>query len=171
MVILESIFSFHFSSIWRIDKPYLGFLHSEQFGKPGLVCDFMELYRYLIDNFLIQHCKGIGKKSFVTKYEVLSRRKIGKREFLNDCDSKGLIQGLNRLFESNMEISRIRVGKRQTFETLINEEGLLLAKYLRKERERWIPRLPSLKPQMDPSTNYLKLINFKKVTPINAFYG
>jgi CRISPR-associated protein Cas1 len=26
-------------------EPYLGFLHSEQFGKPSLVCDFQELYR------------------------------------------------------------------------------------------------------------------------------
>ncbi|MGD0203230.1 MAG: CRISPR-associated endonuclease Cas1 [Candidatus Bathyarchaeia archaeon] len=24
-------------------EPYLGFLHSEQFGKPSLVCDFMEI--------------------------------------------------------------------------------------------------------------------------------
>jgi CRISPR-associated protein Cas1 len=34
-------------------EPYLGFLHSVQFGKPSLVCDFQELYRYLIDDFLI----------------------------------------------------------------------------------------------------------------------
>jgi CRISPR-associated protein Cas1 len=37
-------------------EPYLGFLHSVQFGKPSLVCDFQELYRYLIDDFLIQYC-------------------------------------------------------------------------------------------------------------------
>jgi len=35
-------------------EPYLGFLHSTQFGKPSLVCDFQELYRYLIDNYLIE---------------------------------------------------------------------------------------------------------------------
>lgn len=34
-------------------EPYLGFLHSIQHGKPSLVCDFQELYRYLIDDFLI----------------------------------------------------------------------------------------------------------------------
>ena len=34
-------------------EPYLGFLHSKQFGKPSLVCDFQELYRYLIDDYLI----------------------------------------------------------------------------------------------------------------------
>lgn len=48
---------------WKVHKalvnaklePYLGFLHSEQFGKPSLVCDMMELYRFLIDDFLIQN--------------------------------------------------------------------------------------------------------------------
>jgi len=33
------------------------------------------------------------------------------------------------------------VGKRQTVETLINEEALLLAKFLRDERKTWIPRI------------------------------
>jgi CRISPR-associated protein Cas1 len=147
---LNNLFNLGYELLsWKVHKalvnaklePYLGFLHSEQFGKPSLVCDFMELYRYLIDDFLIQHFKGISKKSFVTKYEVLSRRKIGKREFLNDYDSKGLMQGLNRFFESNIEIPRIRVGNRQTLETLINEEALLFAKYLRNEMKIWNPRI------------------------------
>jgi hypothetical protein len=44
----------------------------------------------------------------------------------------------------NIEIPRIRVGKRQTLETLINEEALLLAKFLRNERDKWIPRIVTL---------------------------
>jgi hypothetical protein len=47
---------------------------------------------------------------------------------------------LNQFFESNVEIPRIKVGKRQTLETLISEEALLLAKYLRNERKEWTPR-------------------------------
>jgi len=43
-------------------EPYLGFLHSVQFGKPSLVCDFQELYRYLLDDFLIQYCQRLGRK-------------------------------------------------------------------------------------------------------------
>ena len=125
-------------------EPFLGFLHSEQFDKPSLVCDLMELYRFLIDDFLIQHFKGIGKKDFVTKYEVLTRKKIGKREYLNDFDSKDFMKSLNRFFESNIEIPRMKVGKRQTLETLISEEALLLAKYLRDERKDWNPRIPQL---------------------------
>ena len=43
-------------------------------------------------------------------------------------------------FELNVEIPRIKVGKKQTVEAVINEEALLFAKYLRNEREAWIPR-------------------------------
>jgi len=39
------------------------------------------------------------------------------------------------------EVPRIRVGKRQTIETLISEEALLLAKFLRDERKEWTPRI------------------------------
>ncbi|PIU59585.1 hypothetical protein COS86_03475 [Candidatus Bathyarchaeota archaeon CG07_land_8_20_14_0_80_47_9] len=33
----------------------------------------------------------------------------------------------------------LRHGNRQSLETLINEESLLFAKYLRNEKETWIP--------------------------------
>ena len=56
-------------------EPYLGFLHSEQFGKPSLVCDFQELYRYLIDDFVIQYCENLAKRDFTFKTEKLSRQK------------------------------------------------------------------------------------------------
>jgi len=45
------------------------------------------------------------------------------------------------LFDSLVEVPRIRIGRRQTVETLINEETLLLAKFSRKERGTWIPRV------------------------------
>jgi CRISPR/Cas system-associated endonuclease Cas1 len=50
-------------------EPYLGFLHSEQFGKPSLLCDFQELYRYLIDDFVIQYCMTLDKRNFTFKAE------------------------------------------------------------------------------------------------------
>jgi hypothetical protein len=43
-----------------------------------------------------------------------------------------------------VEIPRMKVGKRQEFETLINEEALLLAKYLRNERKSCNPRIVQL---------------------------
>lgn len=127
-------------------EPFLGYIHSEQFGKPSLVCDFMEIYRYLIDDFIIGFCKDLNMKDFVTKSETMSRGKIGKREYLNDSETKDFMIALDKLFYSYVEIPRIRQGKRQEFETLISEEALLLAKYLRTEKEKWIPRIPKVDP-------------------------
>ena len=122
-------------------EPYLGFLHSEQFGKPSLVCDFQELYRYLIDDFLIQYCQKLREKDFTVKTETASRKRKGKREYLNGSMTRDLMGSFNTYFEGKVEVPRIRHGFKQTLETLINEEALLLAKYLRDERKTWIPRI------------------------------
>jgi len=45
---------------------------------------------------------------------------------------------LNLYFGRMVEVPRIRIGRRQTIETLINEEALLFAKYLRDERGTWV---------------------------------
>ena len=50
---------------------------------------------------------------------------------MNDVETKDLMKRLNKFFESEVELPRIRVGEKQTVETLINEEALLFAKFLR----------------------------------------
>ena len=59
---------------------------------------------------------------------------------MNETETKDFAAKLNSYFEITVEIPRIKVGNRQTLETLINEEALLLAKYLRSEIENWVPR-------------------------------
>lgn len=113
-------------------------------GKPSLVCDFQELYRYLTDDFVIQYCQTLGKKDFAVKSEDFSTKRKGKREYLNDSQTRDLIKGLNQYFQSKVEIPRIRMGDKQEIETLINEEALLLAMFLRKERQSWKPRISEL---------------------------
>jgi CRISPR-associated protein Cas1 len=125
-------------------EPYLGFLHSTQFGKPSLVCDFQELYRYLIDDFLIERCKKFHKNDFVVVTDFMMKLKMGKRIHLCEFETDSLANGLNRLFQSEVEIPRIRHGKKQTLGTLISEEALLLAKFLRNELKEWSPRTPLL---------------------------
>jgi len=71
----------------------------------------------------------------------MTRKKVGKREYLNDIDSKKLMRQLNQLFETEVEIPRIRHGNKQTLDTLITEEALLLARFLRNERKEWNPRI------------------------------
>jgi len=126
-------------------EPYLGFLHGVQFGKPSLVCDFIELYRYLIDGFLVEYARNLKPKNFVIRAEDFSRKRKGKRQYLNEKMTNEFIKRLNAYFRSEVEVPRIRVGKRQEIETLINEEAMLLAKFLRDERKSWIPRIAILK--------------------------
>jgi len=137
---------------WKIHKalvraklePYLGFLHSNQMAKLSLVCDFQELYRYLIDDFVINYSQKISKKDFKMKTESASHGKKGKREYLTDSETKTLLDEFNRFFETRVEVKRIRNGDQQTLETLINEEALLFAKYLRREQNDWNPRIAYL---------------------------
>lgn len=77
----------------------------------------------------------------MVKGERTTRKRWGKREYLNRSATRELEQSLDELFEKLVEVPRIRHGRRQTLETLINEEVLLLAKYLRNERKAWTPRL------------------------------
>jgi hypothetical protein len=40
-----------------------------------------------------------------------------------------------------VDVDRIKVGNRQTIDTLISEEALLFEKYLRNEKKEWNPRI------------------------------
>lgn len=48
---------------------------------------------------------------------------------------------LDEFLLMRVEIPLLRYGRRQAIETLINEEALLLAKYLRDEKTDWTPRI------------------------------
>jgi CRISPR-associated protein Cas1 len=122
-------------------EPYLGFLHSLQYGEPSLVCDFEELYRYLIDDFIIQYALSLKEKDFVLKEEAFSSNRKGKRQYLKGAKNEEFLKRLNLYFKSKIDISRIKVGKKQEIETLIAEEALLFAKYLRDEIKEWNPRI------------------------------
>ena len=70
--------------------------------------------------------------------------KCYKEIFAIDEQIRNLMKQLNRFFESKVEVPRMLVGEKQTIETLINEEPLLLAKFLRNERKMWTPRNASI---------------------------
>ena len=74
----------------------------------------------------------------------MSRKRKGKREYLNDAETKRMMNELERYFESKVEIPAMRHGKRQRVETLINEEAFLLAQYLRNEKTDWTPRIATV---------------------------
>jgi CRISPR-associated protein Cas1 len=122
-------------------EPYLGFLHSIAKGKPSLICDFQELYRYLVDDFVIEYCSKLKRKDFTVKSENFLTKRKGKREYLNDSKTPDFVKTLNQYFQSKVRVPRIRMGMNQELETLISEEALLLAMFLRNQRESWKPRI------------------------------
>ena len=90
---------------------------------------------------MIQYFGKLRKKDFVIKSESFSKKRKGKREYLNDSMNNELMKDFYAYLEGKVEVPRIRHGSKQTLETLINEEALLLAKHLRGERSAWIPRI------------------------------
>ena len=89
----------------------------------------------------MQNCRELKKGDFITKSEDFTTNRKGKREYLNEVQTRGIVKGLNQYFESKVAIPRIRVGDKQEIETLINEEASLLGMYLRNERKQWISRI------------------------------
>jgi hypothetical protein len=98
----------------------------------------------LIDDFVIPHCRRLQKKDFVMKNENFSTNRKGKREYLNDSLTHSLIRSLNEYFQTKVDVPGVRMGKSQEIETLINEEAMLFAMFLRNERQSRIPRITSL---------------------------
>lgn len=114
-----------------------------EFGLPSLVCDFQELYRHLVDDFVIQYCKKVKARDFVLKTENCTSSKRGKRQYLNEAKTKNLIDEMSQYLRTRVKIPRITIGKRQRIETLISEEASLFAMYLRNESQLWEPRIAS----------------------------
>ena len=77
------------------------------------------------------------KKSYVMQHG------IGKypRLYLNQEQNVKFRKCLHDYFKRIVETPRIKTGQKQEFETLINEEALLFAKYLRNEKKDWTPRV------------------------------
>lgn len=147
---LNNVFNFAYHILkMRIHKallkaklePYLGFLHAVRFGNASLVFDMMELYRYLIDNFLLERRMKFHKKDFVLKTDTtIKLKRYTKRIVLRDYKTNGLTEDLFLFFDRMVDVPRIRHGNRQSIDTLISEEALLFAKFMRNEIREWQPR-------------------------------
>jgi CRISPR-associated protein Cas1 len=109
-------------------EPCLGFLHSEAWGKPSLVCDLVEPFRPYIVHFLLNYCKTLSPEDF---RRAFVKNKV-PRYFLKHEATWNLIENLNKhLFEAYIpqQINR-KVGFKMQFETLIDEYTSNLAKTL-----------------------------------------
>ena len=111
--------------------PYMGYLHSIQFAKPSLVCDIQEVFRGLIDEFLIEYGQKLNENDF---------EREGERMFLKRKESYKMIKAINKLFDSRIKHQRInKYGKHSKIRTAIREEPIKLGQYLRWEKESYEP--------------------------------
>ena len=111
---------------------YLGYVHSQQYLKPSLICDFQELFRQLIDKFLL---------SYVLELDIQdSFEKRGNRTFLTPKETGKFITALNNLFNRKIDHMRMKqFGKKSKIKTIIREEPLKLAQFLRDEKSEYQP--------------------------------
>ena len=98
----------------------------------------------LLRRFLATPEESIKKKDIVVKIEKSVRNKIAKRQYLSDSKTRDMRNAFYNYLEQKVDVPRIKHGNRQSIETLISEESLLLAKYLRNERRNWVPRIVNL---------------------------
>jgi CRISPR-associated endonuclease Cas1 len=125
-------------------EAYLGFLHSDLDNRPNLVCDLQEPYRYLIDDFLIDFCSDLKTRDFILSRKMWNE-KWGCRIYLNEEGTQAMAVKIREMFTRKVKITRLRNGQFQEIESAINEEAMLLGKYLRDEKPDWFPRIASLK--------------------------
>jgi hypothetical protein len=76
--------------------------------------------------------------------DFIMNLRMGKKIHLCEYETDELADALNSLFNRVVAIPRIRHGFKQTLDTLISEEALLLSKYLINDSEKWFPRIVSL---------------------------
>jgi CRISPR/Cas system-associated endonuclease Cas1 len=86
--------------------------------------------------------KRLDVDDFVWKDDIHVGRK-GKRAFLNKERNKEFLDRLEDYFQTRVNVPRVRLGKKQELETVINEEAMLLASYIRGKRI-WEPRVVPL---------------------------
>lgn len=84
-----------------------------------------------------------ARKTLCLVADFIMKLKIGKKIHLCEFETDSLAEGLNSLFEIEVEIPRIKHGNKQTIDILICEETLLLARCLRNERKKWTRRIPT----------------------------
>jgi CRISPR-associated protein Cas1 len=121
-------------------ETHLGFVHTLKFARPSLVCDFQELYRYLIDDFLIGLSQSLEANDFKARVEVFNGKRAS-RIYMDKERTDEITDQIHEYFQKKVSLPRIRMGCHQEIESLINEEAILLALYLRNKSQGWMPRI------------------------------
>ena len=96
----------------------------------GCVWEIQEIFRTLIEDFLVTYHQNLEPESFEQK---------GKRTFLKPKQKLKLILQINHLFKKKIPYVRRNYSKLTTIRTVINEEPIKLAQFLRGDRANYKP--------------------------------
>lgn len=113
--------------------PYLGYLHCQHYGRPGLALDLMEEFRPLVVDAVVLsaiNLRILTPADFTT--ETLSNAVLlspsGRREFLKLYEQK-----------KQSEFKHPVLGRKCTYQEAFEIQARLLAKYLMGEIEKYPP--------------------------------
>ena len=86
-----------------------------------MVCDIQEIFRTLIEKFLIEHQHNLEAESFEQKRKRIFLKREKKLEF---------ILGVQKLFTKRIPYERRNIKGKATIRTIIKEETIELAQYI-----------------------------------------
>jgi len=115
--------------------PYVGFMHTIRHGRPSLICDLIEPYGPMIDDFLLMITRELGSSDTIVRMEY------GKpRIFLNHRASSTLVSNVKSLLNWAVKKPRRRgYGFKARIITVIDDDIHALAVYMLKEKDEWTP--------------------------------
>ncbi len=104
--------------------PYLGFIHTDRYGKPSLTLDLIEIFRPIVDKKIVtMHVQHKLNDEMLDKIgESVTLTKIGKNEIL---------QEVLATFEDTHEF----LGKRLTLKSIMIEQCREISRYLTGQHE------------------------------------
>ena len=113
--------------------PYLGFLHTERYGRPSLALDLMEEFRPLVVDAMVLgliNRRVLKVEDFVTEpvSGAVSLTDEGRRTFLRAYEQK-----------KQSEFKHPVLGRKVSYQESFEVQGRLLAKFLMGETEVYPP--------------------------------
>jgi len=113
--------------------PYLGYLHTQRYGRPSLALDLMEEFRPLIVDSIVLNainCRIFTPQDFITESvsNAVSLTKEALQKFLRMYQEKKL-----------SKITHPVMKKKYTYQEIFEIQARLLAKYLTEQIEKYPP--------------------------------
>lgn len=110
--------------------PYIGYLHHDKYGKPGLVLDLLEEFRAIIDNLVkrLFNRKVIKRKHFKEKYGSYELTEKGLEKFVKKFEEKMLSEFKHPHYEKKVDMREA-----------VELQARVLGKKLTGEVDKYIP--------------------------------